>query len=76
MFGKFHGYVNNLIGWVAVQLSLDIGRVCAVFGRVQRTSQIQARRVHYVVILDGYPFKENLYRIDYTKEWVMCLCNP
>ena len=36
-------------------ISLDIGRVCAVFGRVRRTSQIQAR---CLVILDNYPSNE------------------
>ena len=29
-----------------------------MFGRVQRTSQIQARRFQCPVILDGYPFNE------------------
>ena len=38
-------------------ISLDIGQVCAVFGRVRRTSQIQARRVQCPVIL-GYPSNE------------------
>ena len=37
---------------------LDIGRAWAVLGQVRRTSQIQARRVQYPMILDGYLFNE------------------
>ena len=49
----------NIPYWMgSCPISLDIGRVCAVFGRVRRTSQIQARRVQCPVILDSYPSNE------------------
>ena len=55
-------YTCNLCAyWMgSCPISLDSGQVCAVFERVCRMSQIQARRVQCPVILDGYmyPFNE------------------
>ena len=58
--------------WMGSHLtSLDIVRVYAVFGRVRRTSQIQARRAQCPVILDGYPFNEEFYIIPYTSPMIL-----
>ena len=42
--------------------------VCAVFERVSRMSQMQARQVQCPVILDGYPFNENIVHATYDSK--------